>query len=180
MRLSRIFVLLLSMACLCGNTAIVRSADQEVEYKVMAAFLLNFAKFTTWPASTWPGESTPFTLCIVGNDPFGSALDGIEQKEIGGRKISLQKVPSVTDVPGQCQILFVSGAEPGQVESLLTLLGRKPIVTVSDIEGFATRGGMIEFKNKDDRLSFLINNRKAKENDLQFSASLLHLAIDVF
>ena len=43
------------------------------ESQVKAVYLLNFARFTTWPA----GTSGPdvFAVCVLGSDPFGPILD---------------------------------------------------------------------------------------------------------
>src|SRR5579862_1577988 len=48
--------------------------EQAPEYQVKAAFLLNFTKFIEWPASESAPEA-PFSICIMGDDPFGPALD---------------------------------------------------------------------------------------------------------
>ena len=55
----------------------------------------------------------------------------------------------------------------------------KPIVTVSDFDGFAEVNGMFEFINTDGKLSFIINNSIAQTNGVQISSSLLNLAYKV-
>ena len=78
-----------------------------------------------------------------------------------------------------CHLLFVSKSEQDKLDDILAANAGKPVVTVSDIEGFAKAGGIFEFKKKDGRLSFLINNSKARESGIHISASLLNLAIEV-
>ena len=53
------------------------------------------------------------------------------------------------------------------------------MVLVSDLEGFVESGGTVEFKDQGGRLSFLINNSKAKKQGLSVSSSLLNLAVEV-
>ena len=55
------------------GTLTVPAAPQpsSLEYEVKAAFLLNFTKFIDWPAPETPGPDSPFTICILGDDPFG-------------------------------------------------------------------------------------------------------------
>ena len=65
------------------------------------------------------------------------------------------------------------------LKRILPLIAGQPIVTVSDIEGFAASGGIFELKDKDGRLSFVVNNTKAKESGIRISSSLLKLAIEV-
>lgn len=172
-----VHLLLLPFLLWAGTTGPAR-ADDALEYKVKAAFLLNFAKFTTWPSSAWAGNDAEFLLSVLGGNPFGPALQDMEQKTINGRRIRLQPVDS-TDGCERCHLLFVSRSEEGRLELILRAMGRRPVVTVSDIEGFAAAGGIFEFRNKDGRLSFIINNSKARENGIQISASLLNLAIEV-
>ena len=48
-----------------------------LEYEVKAAFLLNFTRFIEWPDSALASADQPFSICIVGENPFGDALDRI-------------------------------------------------------------------------------------------------------
>jgi hypothetical protein len=171
-----LLTLLLVVAVGCGPGL---AADGEAEYKIKAGFLLNFAKFTTWPVSAWQGGSGQFTLCVVGVDPFGTALSGVTEKQVDGKGIRLVTAATVSEALNRCQVLFVSRSEQNTLERLLRFTAHKPIMTVSDIAGFAEAGGIIELKNRDDRLSFTINNSKAKESELRISAALLNLAIEV-
>lgn len=178
-RIFQIIVLLLWVVCLCGRTVEVRAADEELEYKVKAAFLLNFAKFTTWPEGFWPSDKPDFLLSVVGNDPFGPTLSGVQEKQIRGKRIRLNYASTVSSALGQSQLLFVSKSEKEELASIIDIAGNKPIVTVSDIEGFAAAGGIFEFTKKDGRLSFIVNNSRAKNNGIQINSSLLKLAIKV-
>lgn len=175
MRIRLFHILVLAVSLCCGRPHTV--AAEEVEYKVKAAFLLNFAKFITWPASVQPVDA--FTLCIVGSDPFGAALAGIEAKEVGGKRVRLRYPATNADELGQCRMVFVSRTEQKQVARLVGQLGGTSVVLVSDIEGFVESGGTFEFKDQGGRLSFIINNSKAKKQGLSISSSLLNLAMEV-
>ena len=172
-------VLSLLIICLSGRTVVVRAADEDLEQKVKVAFLLNFAKFTTWPEVFWPADKRDFLLVIVGDDPFGLALNGVEQKQIGGKTIRLQFAGTLAADLENCQLLFVSKSEAENLRGILSFTESKPIVTASDIEGFAAAGGIFEFKRKNDRLSFIINNSKARQNGIHINSSLLNLAVEV-
>ena len=167
------WVMLLSLTLSAG---FVRAG--EPEYKVKAAFLVNIAKFVSWNEGVFANEDR-FALCLIGRDPFGDALNGIENKQIAGKHIILQQLISGFDHIGECRLAFISKSEQGNLEKILKASVGKPVVTVSDIEGFASSGGIFEFKDKDGRLSFVINNTRAKANGIHISASLLALAIEV-
>src|SRR5262245_65637689 len=61
------------------------------EYAVKAAFLLNFARYTEWPGAAFSSSTQPLVLCVVGADPFGSALDTVEDKLVRGRPIHINR-----------------------------------------------------------------------------------------
>lgn len=152
--------------------------DHVIEYQVKAAFILNFSKLTTWPEETFTQPGQAFDFCVAGDDPFGTALDGVESKQVGGKKVQLHYVSSISEIE-TCHVLFISKSEQADLEQLSLITDGRPIITISDIQGFSRQGGMFEFITKDGRLSFIINNRAATRNGLQISSSLLNLAVEV-
>ena len=67
-------------------------------------------------------------------------------------------------------------APAGALEETLRVLGRANILTVSDIEEFAERGGMIGFRIEEKRVRFSVNTEAADRAGLQISSRLLKLA----
>ncbi len=152
--------------------------DNALEYKLKAAFILNFSKLTTWPKDSFNQPEQTFDFCVAGEDPFGSALDGVESKQVGGRNVRLRFIPSISEVQN-CHVLYVSKSEQNNIDQLQNVTEDIPTITVSDIDGFSSKGGMFEFVTKGGRLSFIVNNQQATRNGLQISASLLNLAAEV-
>ena len=171
-------VLLFGILSALGPPGALRAEEIAQEYQLKAAFLVNFAKFITWPPQAFPPSQQEFVLCVAGDNPFGTALSTLESKTIGGRAIRVVQVDSLKKVP-PCHLLFVSRSEEANLGQLASGPGRRAIVTVSDIAGFVKAGGHIEFVTKGSRLSFTINHSAMKEQGLQASASLLDLAAAV-
>lgn len=170
-----------ALACLffaCGWTIVCATQVANLEYKVKAAFLLNFAKFTIWEPPV-PSARHDFPLCIVGDDPFGEALNGVEEKTVAGQPVRLLRSSNLNADLASCRLLFISNSEHGRIKHILQFADEHRIVTVSDINGFASAGGIFELRNKDGRLSFVVNNNKAKHIRIQISSALLNLAIEV-
>ena len=166
-------------AVLNGGGAIVAEADGDNrEYKLKAAFLLNFSKFTTWPEEAFAQSPESFNFCVVGEDPFRTILNGLKNKKVGGKNIELHYPDSPAEQK-RCQVIFVSKSERDKLDQLQQLTDEYPLVTVSDIKGFSRRGGTFEFVTRAGKLSFIVNNSKAKKNGLQINASLLNLAAKV-
>ncbi len=172
--------MLVMLSLLYGVEAMAANAENEaLEYKLKAAFLLNFTKFTTWPKEAFSGPGQTFDFCVIGQDPFGKALDGLESKKVGGRNVRLYHAGSIAEAK-TCHVMFISKSEQSHLAQLLQAVVGRPVLTVSDIEGFSRQGGIFEFVTKDGRLSFIANNRQAINSGLQINASLLNLAFEVF
>jgi len=147
-----------------------------LEYQVKAAFLYNFAKFIEWPDEEFPAADSPLIIGIVGDDPFGSILDQtVRGKTINGHPLVLRRF-----VPGedfkQCHLLFISRSLKDSVESILAALKSESIVTVSEIENFARRGGMINLIVADESVKFEINLPAVERAGLKISSKLLSVA----
>jgi hypothetical protein len=159
---------------LCAQqSALPPSGQPSLEYQVKAAFLLNFTRFIEWPAAEPPAAGAPFTICILGDDPFGVALDQtMEGESANGRKIVIQR--SRREVGKTCQILYVDRAEKGITE-LLTGVGRG-VLTVGEGESFLREGGMIAFVVENRRVRFNVNLAAARNASLNISSKLLNVA----
>ena len=151
------------------------------EYEVKAAFLSNFAQFTKWPSGTFSDSGAPFVIGILGDDPFGRAMENIIQgRGVSGRKVVIRRGRNVTDMRG-CQIVFVSKSERGRAGEILGALQNlaglqgSPILTVGETEQFTRQGGMISFKMEGDKVRFDINSGAAQRAGLQISSKVLKL-----
>lgn len=172
-----LWLLLLWPLWMTGWPQVMQAEDTTREYQLKAAFLVNFAKFISWPEPALAGQQE-FTLCVVGDDPFGPALAGIEKKTVSGRAIRVVHASSLKKIPA-CQMLFVSRSEADNLSQLAATLGRKAVLTVSDLPDFIKAGGHIQLVSSGNRLSFAINHTAMKEQGLQANASLLSLAATV-
>jgi hypothetical protein len=146
------------------------------EYQVKAVFLFNFAQFVDWPAAAFPASDTPLVICVLGNDPFGDALDQtVRNERLGGRPFQVRRHRSVDEIT-TCHILFISRSEANRPEAILASLKQRPILTVSDADGFAQRGGMIRFVTDRNRIRLQLNLAAAEAAHLTISSKLLRAA----
>lgn len=145
------------------------------EYAVMAAYTHNFAKFTRWPADSFPTPDAPLNLCVLGEDTFGMALDQMEGRSIGEHPLKIRRYPRVAVVT-DCHILFISRSEEWRLEVILKDLESLPILTVSDIPEFYQRGGMITLDVINQRVRFSVNPQAVAQARLKLSSKLLELA----
>jgi hypothetical protein len=162
-------------------TGAVTFADAQTaapagEYQVKAAFLYNFAKFVEWPASSFKSNADPFRICVLGDDPFGGAL----QATLDGKKMQehTTQIAHLSDVKeaGSCHIVFVSKSQKKNLHAVLGALRAVGILSVGETDDFAAGGGVIGFRLDDGRVRLEINLQAASQQQLQISSKLLSLA----
>jgi hypothetical protein len=146
------------------------------DYQLKAAFLFNFAKFIDWPSSSFASPQSPFTICILGLDPFGTVLDDtLKGKTIGGRPIAVRRLKDKAE--GQrCQMVFVSSSESAHLTEIIGSLQVANVLLVGESNGFAALGGTIELMLEDNHIRFAINTDAADRSGLTVSSKLLALA----
>jgi hypothetical protein len=152
------------------------AADDPLEYRVKAAFLLNFTKFIEWPAAAFGNGESPMAICVVGYNPFGSSLDEIVKDEVvNGRKVAVQYIRQAPP-PRSCQVLFSDGAGK---ESKAISDAEPGVLTVGEGESFIRDGGMIAFVIDNNRVRFEISQTATERAGLKLSSKLLSVAKSV-
>jgi hypothetical protein len=144
------------------------------EYQVKAAFLYNFAKFVEWPSAAFKNPDDPIAICVLGQNPFGSALeDIINGKRVADRGLRVRQVSDQREA-ARCHIVFVSAADDKR--TFLEEVKSLPVLTIGERDGFLADGGIIVFTVKDTRVHFDIDADGAARAKLKISSKLLSLA----
>lgn len=151
-------------------------AQTDLEYRVKAAFLFNFARFVEWPDEAFDNADSMLRLCVLDPDPFGAALRRtIAGKRIDGHALSLQRKNRLADID-ECHILFVGTRAPHSLSAVLDALKGRPVLTVGEGVDFVQAGGMIGFVIEQGKVRFQINLPAAEAADLKVSSKLLSVA----
>lgn len=165
--------LLLVAAALLGLGG--RAFAQDLpEYRLKAAFLYNFALFTEWPAET----GTTLNLCLVGADPFGDEVNGLQGKAVGQRSLAVLRKAAGQSVSG-CHVAFISAPAVAGLPRLLDQIRSQPVLTVADSPGAAQQGVALNMGVANNRVTFEANLRAARAAGLTLSSKLLRLATEV-
>lgn len=173
----------LGVLCLVAAAA-TAAPPVDPESALKAALIYKLAKFVAWPGPSPAAEgatSAPesaakatsrFQLCVRDDGNFSSALGALANRSIGARPISIH--PNVGDADiAKCDLIYFDSMPSAERIKEFAAL---PILTVSDAEGFAVRGGMVEITRRRNRLGFRINAKSAREAGLTVAAPLLDLA----
>jgi len=168
--------LLLWALCLAAPLSTARSAHAEElpEYGLKAAFLYNFALFTEWPAEVGP----TLNLCVVGPDPFGKDIDGLQGKAVGARSIAVQRRRANQPLES-CQVLFLSAPGIDALPAVLEAVRGRPVLTVADSPGAARQGVALNMTVVRSKVVFEANLRAARAAGIVLSSKLLRLATEV-
>ncbi len=165
----------LVVACAGWSAAAETPATQDVAVK--AAYLYKFAPFVTWPET---GATRPFTICVVGDDPFGDQIDRAVAGQAldtpsGARAIEVMHVATIGP-KSDCAIAYLGGSRTESVSEALRAVRGTATLTVTD-EGDPP--GIITFAVADGHVRFRIDQIQARENGLVISSKLLDLALSV-
>jgi hypothetical protein len=174
----RVVLAICGFCWLIGVTPGQAQGPAASEYDVKAAYLYNFGKFVSWPAS--PRRSrTSFDVCVMGRDPFGPALDRVVSgAAVGGRAVQARRLDSPADA-ANCHILFVGESDARLIGQVVDAVGGQDVLTVSDDPQFLNLGGMIQFVLKGSRVRFEVNLARAQAVGLTLSSDLLRVATAV-
>lgn len=164
--------LLLIAGLLGGRPALAAPTAQQVE----AVFLFYFSQFVDWPPGAFAGSSSPIVIGVLGNDPFGGALDqAVAGERVNGRPIVVRRLKSIAEASG-CHILYISSSEASRLPQILGALKGRNVLTVSDLDNFVASGGMIRFVLIDEHVRLRINVAAAQAAGLTLSSKLLRAA----
>jgi YfiR/HmsC-like len=176
----RPWLMIVAMTLVLAATPFLRAqSSKPTDYDVKAAYLYNFGHFVEWPVNVTTAKNESFTVCVLGQDPFGPVLDAaLVGETIAGKRVAAKRI-STPQESGNCQILFMASAEEGRIKQIMETLNKQAVLTVSDMPRFSQRGGMIQFVLEGNRVRFEVNLTAVQQAGLSLSSDLLKVAAAV-
>ncbi len=163
-------------AVILGLVITAALLGQVNEYEVKAFFLYNITKYVEWPSQKFNSSDDPIAICILGQNPFGSALQqAIHGKVVEGRTLVVRQISDIQPLC-KCHILFVNASERKRFRSTAGAVRGTGVLTVGETEGFVNDGGLINFKVEDGKVRFEVNVEAVGQEQLRISSKLLSLA----
>ncbi|HTK84131.1 MAG TPA: YfiR family protein [Patescibacteria group bacterium] len=159
------------------GTPVARADDtqplQLFEEKIKSGLIYNFLKYTEWPAARMSSEN-PLRICLVGNAPFDQFLSPLRDRTAQQHGIRIQRIES--SAAQNCDLLLIHRNESAKTAGLLASVKSRPVLTISDISGFADSGGMVEFRTQDNHVGFIVNRKAVADAGIRIEDRLLKLA----
>ena len=144
-RTKRHIVFLAIMVGLLLKGALSIAAVSE-EDRIKALYLYNFLLFVDWPEDVI-GEDNTLRVAVIGDDTLFDLFEPITQKPIKGRKLIVERFDALEDLRSPCHVLFVGRSQGHIAPRILEKVKDRPVLTVSDMNGFTQMGGMVYFKH---------------------------------
>jgi hypothetical protein len=163
-----------ALFAVCATMTATAEAPAAKEHELKAAYIYNFAKFTTWPATSFSSPTAPLVVGIIGNEPVATALASqVKSRTVNGHSVEVRALAANQSI-ADLHILYA--ADDASLASLQQALATPGLLTIGETARFAARGGIIRFVIDRNHLQFEINSASAKRLDLSLSSQLLMLA----
>ncbi len=158
----------------CGSV----DADILSEQQIKASYIYNFAKFAEWPVAALP-EGSDIHLCLLGGGPVSEAVTAFQGHKIGHQHLQVIELDS--NVPfTTCHLLFISNSHAVDLRVVLNAIATLPILTISDIDDFARKGGGIGLLLRENKVRFDINLETVNAVGVHLPGQLLNIANHVY
>ncbi len=165
--LSLIILLFIFIPLLADNSN-DKFADEKAE------FILGLPTQSESSSDTNPNPNR-LTIAVIGNSPVTEELRKLIKDSDNELEIVIETI-TLEDDFSNADILFFSEVELSDLAAILKKVRKKPIITVTDAEGFARYGVMVEFITDNDRLEYAINNMASRDAGIKFSKNIVSKA----
>ena len=130
-------------------------------------------------AAAFPAETAPLRLCVLHNSPTVAPRSRSHAGRVGGGRTSLSAQPARCSRAAACDLLFVDASAARGGRRRARRCTGAPMLTVGAVDGFLSRGGMVELVNVNDALRFDVNLTALRAAHLGLSSQVLKLARQV-
>jgi hypothetical protein len=148
----------------------------DLEYKVKAVLLVKLISYVEWPTNAFANADAPFQIAVLGGDPFGEILEKVFEGEFPkGHRAEIKRVKTAGEC-ANCQVVFISRSEKERFANELREISAATLLTVSDIDAFARKGGMVGMIRDEKNVRFEVNIEACRQARLGVSSRLSSLA----
>ena len=160
-------MLFITFALCCSVTAY----SQTTNYQVYALFVVNIAKY-----SSFPNVSSDLQITVYGKSKVFDELTKQNGKVVNGHALKVNQAESITDL-GQAQIIFLADGKSAALDEILKATEGKPVMIICEREGLHKKGAGFSFiVTENSTLRFDINNTELEKRQIKISKSLSTLA----
>ncbi len=143
-------------------------------YQTYTLYMHGFAKFVLWPEDD---KKADFEIVVLGESPVTAELQKMaEKKKVGDRAIKVSKINSISEFR-KGHMLFIPSTLSSQLGEVLSKVGDKSTLVITEQPGLGVKGSDVNFIMKDGKLAFELNQTALAKHKLKASTELTRLAI---
>jgi hypothetical protein len=168
--------------------------DPETYAKVKAGMVLNFARYTEWPDTSFEEAQSPLVITVLGHDPMAIELEEmIQDVLVHDRPVEVRQLEHWSNELRtgefdqdlidrfhrrllESHVLYIASEERDHLDDVREAVEDHAILSVSDLRGFAREGGMLGLAVRGGRVAFDANPDEIAGTNLKVSSKLLRLA----
>jgi hypothetical protein len=163
--------------CVLAVAASTGAQERYREDAVKAAFLYRFTGYVEWPEPAL--SKSHFTIAVLGSGEITRELErllpGRTIKDLPARVRRIERMREL----GDAQMLYVAASRLSDIRAVVSELGTKPVLVVTDHPRGLDAGGAVNFISLDRRVRFEISVPAAMRAQLKVGGELLSVAARV-
>lgn len=147
------------------------------DYKFHRVYFYNFTKYIQWPESY---NTADFVIGVAGESAILESLnDMAKSKQAGGTQFRIVEINVGTNKLPKMNILYIPPAESGNLQVWRAKLKGTATLIVTEEEGMAKEGSMINFYLDNSKLKFEVNRQEAEKAGLKIASELLRFGKEI-
>ncbi len=144
-------------------------AESGFEAKLKTAYMVNIARFTTWP-----DNNKNIVLCIFSQSSIIDEVKALNKiDETAEFRVSVLVDPENLS---QCNMLYLDENTYNPDQNDIIMTAHESLLTISDVKGALESNVAIQFFVRNLKLRFSINQQVVKSREYKISSKLLRLA----
>ncbi|MBW2713038.1 MAG: YfiR family protein [Deltaproteobacteria bacterium] len=165
-----------------GFAETAKEAIVNKERAVKAAYIYNFLKFSDWPEESFETPESPVMVCFFGDDPIEAQMrESVMGKMVRERMVMTRRIKrsagASMNADSGCHALYISGMDANEAAKIANGIPKNSsILTIGDMDGFAKKGGSINFVPRGTNLKIQINTDTIEGQGIHVSSRLLSIA----
>lgn len=152
--------------------ASTNASAQTTNFKVYSLFVLNIAKYTSWPSM--PSE---LQITVLGKSKVYDEL--LKHSSINGIPLKIRQAEDAKEI-GDVQIVYLSDGKSGSLEDLVKITQGRSVMIITEREGLVKKGAAFSFLvTENNNLRFDLNSTELEKRNIKVAKNLSGLANSV-
>lgn len=140
---------------------------QTTNYQVYSLYVVNIAKY-----SSWPSVDAELNVTVFGKSKVYDELLKQEGKNVNGHVLKIRQVENINDV-GHPQIIYLADGKSSALDDIMKMTDGKSVMIICEREGLHKRGAGFSFVVMENgTLRCDINNTELEKRQIKISKNL--------